>query len=73
MIKGGDALLEVLCNDLLWNMAEPVGHLGYVISRFGDRQCDKISSTWNDEAESKLPSGNIWSQQNHEVQKYIGG
>ena len=28
MVEGGDALLEVLCDDLLWNMAEPVGHLG---------------------------------------------
>jgi hypothetical protein len=28
MIEGGDALLEVLCDDLFWNMAEPVGHLG---------------------------------------------
>jgi hypothetical protein len=27
MVEGGDALLEVLCDDLFWNMAEPVGHL----------------------------------------------
>jgi hypothetical protein len=38
MVEGGDALLEVLCNDLLWNMAEPVGHLGCVISRTADRK-----------------------------------
>jgi hypothetical protein len=28
MVEGGDALLEVLCDDLLWNVAQPVGHLG---------------------------------------------
>jgi hypothetical protein len=38
MVEGRDALLEVLCDDLFWNMAEPVGHLGCVISRIEDRQ-----------------------------------
>lgn len=58
MVEGGDALLEVLCDDLLWNMAEPIGHLGCVISCIADRQCDRIGLTWNEEAGLKLPSGN---------------
>jgi hypothetical protein len=41
MVEIGDTLLKVLCDDLLWNMAEPVGHLGHVISRIADRQYDK--------------------------------
>ena len=67
MVEGGDALLEVLSDDLFWNMAKPVGHLGCVISRVADRQWDRMGSTWNEEAALKLPSGNIWSQRNHEV------
>lgn len=67
MVEDGDALLEVLCDDLFWNMAEPVGHLGCMISRTADRQYNGVGSTWNEEAELKLPSGNIWSKRNHEV------
>ena len=72
VVKDGDALLEVLCDDLLWNMAEPIGHLGYVISCIADRQCDRIGQTWNEKAGLKLPSGNTWSHRNHEVRtRYV--
>jgi len=45
MIKDGNILLEVLCDDLLRDVAEPVGHLGDVIRCIADGQCDRMGST----------------------------
>jgi len=67
MVEGGNILLEVLCDDLLRNMAEPVGHLMVRDSSHADRKYNWIGSTWNEEAVLKLPSGNTWNQWNYEV------
>jgi hypothetical protein len=38
VVENADTLLEVLCDDLFWNMAEPVDHLKDVIRCSADTQ-----------------------------------
>jgi hypothetical protein len=68
VVKISDIHLEVLRDDLLRNMGEPVCHLEDVIRRIEDKKCDEMGSTWNVVVSLKSPSGNTYGQQNHEVQ-----